>query len=356
MTLVELRRFTELASTPEQKQLALQYWRDMFMHQLDGPGLHQLMKELRQIVDEYEGDRLLVAEDENISYMGHGADELHLVFNFPLMRTPRLTPEHIRQNQELRLAELEALPAGGWPCNTLNNHDTPRVYTAFGDKVHNADLARLNAALVLTLKGTPFLYNGEEIGMSDLLITDPSRLRDTMATWYYAALIQDLGMDPSQAALSAAAMTRDRNRTPMQWSSGPNAGFSPGEAKTWLPVNPNYAEGINVLDQADNPASLLNYYRRLISVRKSTPALMTGDYRPLAPASNDYFAFLRSAPDQTVLVALNYSERRQSLEPGVPEFQHARVLFTSAARAPRVESLDGLALGPFEVLIAELLE
>jgi alpha-glucosidase len=356
MTLLELRRFTESAGTPEQKEVALQYWRDMFRHQLDGPGLHQLMKELRQVVDEYEGDRLLVAEDENISYMGNGADELHLVFNFPLTRAPRITPAHIRQNQELRLAQLESLPAGGWPCNTLNNHDTPRVYTAFGDKVHNADLARLNAALVLTLKGTPFLYNGEEIGMSDLLITDPSRLRDTMATWYYAALIDDLGMDPAEAALSAAAMTRDRNRTPMQWSSAPNAGFSPPEVETWLPVNPNYSEGINVLDQADNPASLLNYYRRLIAVRKNSTALTNGDYQRLAPASDDYFAFLRSTPAQTVLVALNYSERRQSLEPAIPEFQHARILFSSAARARRVESLDGLVLGPFEVLIAELLE
>jgi alpha-glucosidase len=325
------------------------------MHQLEGPGVHDLMKELRRIVDEYEGDRLLLGEDELIAYLGDGSDELQLVFNFPLLRTPRMTPKHIRTNQELRLAQLEALPTAGWPCNTLGNHDTPRMYNSFGDKVHNADLARLNAALVLTLKGTPFLYNGEEIGMSDLIITDPSQLRDTMATWYYDALTNDLGVEPAQAALSAGVMSRDRCRTPIHWSSAPNAGFSPPGVQIWLPVNPNYAEGINVLDQQDNPASLLNYYRRLISVRKSTPALMTGEYKPLEADSGEYIAFTRTAPGQSVLVVLNYSEGRHRLSPGIEGYHRARPLFSSAARARRAEPLQGLAIGPFEVLIAELL-
>ena len=229
------------------------------------PGLHDLMKELRAILDEYDGDRMLVGEDDNIAYMGNGDDELHLVFNFPLMRTERITPSHIRLNQKERLTQLEALPIKGWPCNTLGNHDTSRIHTRYGDKQHDADLARLHAALVLTLKGTPFLYNGEEIGMTDLIITDPTKLRDTMATWYYDSLVNELNVAPEEAARRAGEMSRDKNRTPMQWSDDPNGGFSPAEVETWLPVNPNYREGINVKEQGHNPNSLLNYYKRLLA-------------------------------------------------------------------------------------------
>ena len=168
MDLAELRRVFDLAQTPAEKKQIKKYWHDMFKNQWGQPGLHDLMKELRAILDEYDGDRMLVGEDDNIDYMGNGDDELHLVFNFPLMRMERITPGHIRRNQKERLTRLDALPLKGWPCNTLGNHDTSRIHTCFGDKQHDAELARLHAALVLTLKGTPFLYNGEEIGMTDL--------------------------------------------------------------------------------------------------------------------------------------------------------------------------------------------
>src|SRR5512133_1852952 len=278
MNLAELRRASELAKTPKEKKRIERYWHDMFKYQWAGPGLHDLMKELRAILDEYDGDRMLVGEDDNIDYMGNGNDELHLVFNFPLMRTERITPSHIRLNQKDRLAQLEKLPFPGWPCNTLGNHDTSRIHTRYGDKQHDAALARLHAALVLTLKGTPFLYNGEEIGMDDYIITDPTKLRDTMATWYYNSLVKDLSVDPQEAALRAGEMSRDKNRTPMQWSNNPNAGFSPADVQTWLPVNPDYARGINVRDEEHNPASLLNYYKLLLKVRKQTPALIEGEY------------------------------------------------------------------------------
>ena len=130
------------------------------------------MKELRALVNEYPGDRVLIGEGDDIAYYGNGSDELHLVFNFPLMRTNRLTPAWVRANQAERLA---ALPPGAWPCNTLGNHDVGRMWTSYGDGVHDAALARLHAAMLLTLKGTPVLYNGEEIGMTDLLLEGVSQ-------------------------------------------------------------------------------------------------------------------------------------------------------------------------------------
>ena len=357
MNLAQLRRFSELARTPEEIKLRFKYWHDMFKNQWGGPGLHDLMKELRAIIDEYGDDRMLVGEDENIDYMGDGQDELHLVFNFPLADADRITPEHIRRNQKERIARLDKLPKGGWACNTLGNHDRPRIYTKFGDGKHDANLARLNAALVLTLKGTPFLYNGEEIGMTDYLITDPTKLRDTMATWYYNSLIRDLDVPAEEAALRAAEMSRDRNRTPMQWSNNPNGGFSPQDVQTWLPVNPNYAHGINVRDQDHNPASLLNYYKLLLGVRKHTPALMEGEYIPLNKTSKEHFDFLRKTSEQTVLVVLNYTDK--SLELDFSRLKEIKgkelhILFSSAERLHGNKAPRGLTISPFEVFIAEV--
>lgn len=356
LDLAGLRRAFELAQTPGEKEQVGENWYNMFKYQWAQPGLHDLMKELRAIIDEYD-DRMLIGEDDDIAYMGNGNDELHLVFNFPLMRVGRLTPSLIRLNQKQRLTQLDALPVKGWPCNTLGNHDTSRIHTFFGDKQHDAELARLHAALVLTLKGTPFLYNGEEIGMTDLIITDPTKLRDTMATWYYDRLVNELKVGAEEAARRAGEMTRDKNRTPMQWSDGPNGGFSPAGVETWLPVNPNYRDGINVRDQEHNPSSLLNYYKQLLQARKGSSALIEGEYIPVHRTAKDYFAFLRKSAEQTVLVILNFSKEQLELDfSRVREIKghNLHILFSSAERLAAVKPLRGLAISPFEVFIAEV--
>ena len=355
--LAELRRASELAHTPAEKKRIEKHWYDMFKNQWGQPGLHELMRELRAILDEYEGDRMLVGEDDDISYMGNGNDELQLVFNFPLMRTERITPEHIRRNQKERLARLDALPVRGWPCNTLGNHDCSRIYTRYGDKLHDAALARLHAALVLTLRGTPFLYNGEEIGMTDYMLTDISQVKDTMGSWYYHAIVTEMGVHPDEAIQRTAAMTRDKNRTPMQWSNKPNAGFSPAEVTTWLPVNPNYRNGINVRDQQHNPSSLLNYYKQLLQVRKNSSALIAGEYIPLDTTAKDYLACLRKSEDQTVLVLLNFSAKKLELDFSrvkALKGHNLQILFSSAERLKTAKPPHGLTINPFEVFIAEV--
>lgn len=327
-------------------------YQQLMRFQIQQPGLHELMQELRGLVDEYPGERVLVGEDEDVAFHGAGDDELHLVFNFPLMRAERLTPAHIRANQAVRLAEL---PPGAWPCNTLGNHDTPRVWSRYGDGVHDAALARLHLALMLTLKGTPFLYNGEEIGMADLELTHLSEIRDTAAINQYQVMITRLGFSPEAALREAIRTTRDRCRSPLQWSDAPNAGFSPAGVQTWLPVHPNSAEGVNVAAQEGAPHSLLQFYRRLLRLRRATPALVGGDYHALHPHSQDYLAFLRhdETAAQTCLVLLNFSDEEQTVIFDLPDHQ-PRLLFSSADRADQPLALDWLALAPFEVLIAEL--
>jgi len=357
MNLTQLRRALDLAKTPEEKKRLEKVWGEMFKHQYGQPGVHDLMKELRAILDEYDGDRMLVGEDDDIKYMGDGNDELHLVFNFPLMRTKRITPSHIRSNQKERLAQLEALPIKGWQCNTLGNHDSSRVHTAFGNRQHDAELARIHAALVLTLKGTPFLYNGEEIGMTDYMLTDISHVKDTMGSWYYHSIVTEMGVHPEEAMQRTAEMTRDKNRTPMQWSNHPNTGFSPANVQTWLPVNPDYKRGINVRDQVHNPSSLLNYYKLLLKVRKGKPALIAGDYIPLHNTSQDYIAFLRKSEEQTILVVLNFSEQALKLDFSRAreiKGKNLRLVFSSAERLLTTKPARGLSINPFEVFIAEV--
>ena len=206
------------------RQQAAREFEQLLRYQREQPGVHELMQELRTLVNAYPGDRVLIGEADDVAYYGTGDDELHLVFNFPLMHAQRLTPAHIRANQAERLA---ALPEGAWPCNTLGNHDAPRVWSRYGDGLNDAALARVHAALILTLKGTPFLYYGEEIGMTDLELTDLRQIRDTAALIQYRRLTEVLGLSPAQAAKRVARITRDRCRSPMQWADAPTWRFQP---------------------------------------------------------------------------------------------------------------------------------
>lgn len=283
------------------------YFMDMFRHQVDKPEVHQIMRELRAVVDEYD-DRVLIGETDAIEFYGNGTDELHLNFNFPLMRTGRLTAQHVKENQTKR---LNALPENAWPCNTLGNHDSSRVYTAFGDGANNDIQARLHLMLLLTLKGTPFLYNGEEIGMSDLLIEDPALFRDPLSLLYAEMEERVNGSDGKKAALVGAKMGRDRNRTPMQWSNEANGGFCPPNVSPWLPVNPNFAAGINVDDQVGKPDSMINFYRRMLLARRQNPALQVGDYQVIDIGDDQVLCYSRKYQEDELLIVLNMSAEKQ---------------------------------------------
>jgi alpha-glucosidase len=322
----------------------------MHKYQVDQPGVHELLQELRSLIDEYDGDRVLVGEVDDIAYYGDGTNELHMVFNFPLMRTNKLTPAWIRANQQERLS---AMPAAAWPCNTLGNHDAPRVYSRYGDGEHNDQFARLSLALMLTLKGTPFLYNGEEIGMSDFMLPSIEQFRDNLGIWIYRELTENFGAPAEIAFKVVQTITRDKCRTPMQWSNAPNGGFSPPDIQTWLPVNPNYAKGVNVNQQCDTPGSMLNFYKHLLAVRKSTPALIQGDFQELSEDAEVIFAFLRSTTAQRCLVALNYSDQSESLTLNLDDTV-GKLIYSCNDRDSSVD-LTTLRVAPFEILIVELI-
>jgi alpha-glucosidase len=348
---LELHQALLTAESEEERARLIEQQKAMFQYQRDLPLVHDLMRELRAVIDEYP-DRMLVGETESIAYYGDGHDELHMVFNFPLMRTKRLAPAWVRANQQERLA---ALPPGAWPCNTLGNHDQSRVYSHYSDGQNGDALARLSLALMLTLRGTPFLYYGEEIGMTDLPLEDVGHFRDNLGVWVYHTAVDQLGLPPAMALVFANLFGRDKCRTPMQWANAPSAGFSPDGVQTWLPINPSYAQGVNVADQLDDPDSLLTFYRRMLRLRKETPALVAGDYTPLHEEAEDYLAFLRrsEANGQTCLVVLNMSNQAHTLSLDLDA--HApRLLFSSFMRDGDTDDVSQLPIAPFEVYIAEL--
>ncbi|HXY51451.1 MAG TPA: alpha-glucosidase [Terriglobales bacterium] len=297
------------------------------------PEMHEALKRLRKVADEYNA--VLIGEtwthdiDELREYYGAHNDELQMPMDFLFTEVNKLSPPEFRR----QIAGVEA--SGGWPVFVISNHDIIRSYNRYGDGVHNDDIAKLMASLYLTLRGTPILYYGEEIGMRN---NDPQHKEDVKDP------IGKLGWPQERG--------RDGERTPMQWNDSPNAGFS--QATPWLPVPASYKTH-NVAAESKDPNSILNVYRKLLSLRRTNPALLEGNYTGLNPDDPNVLSYLRSYKGEAVLVALNMSGTAQqasfNLESqGFPKAGFKSLLTTgqAAAQGQRV------SLPPFAVFIAEV--
>jgi alpha-glucosidase len=316
----------------------------LFKYQHDLPEIHPIMQELRKMADEYPAC-FVVGETSDRAFLGDGTNQLHSVFNFDMLNTNRLRPEPIRY----AIGKwLETIPKGAWISNTLNNHDQSRVMTHFGDGKNDIALAKLSAAVVVTLEGIPFLYYGEEIGMEDYSVQSFEELRDLVSNVYRELMLAE-GKTDEEILTDLATFSRDRCRTPMQWDKNANAGFSPAGVKTWLPVHDNFRQGMNVAEQEQDEDSLLHFYRKLLHCRKDNYALQYGKYRVVDSEQNEYLAFLRESDKGSVLVLLNFSENAAK----VGYSASAEVLLSNEKRSERVQT-GALSLLPFEILVLQL--
>ena len=290
------------------------------------PEVHDLIRQMRAVLDSYD-DRMMVGEtylpnDMLMKYYGTSDKlECHLPFNFQLILA-KWDAAGVRKMVDDYEA---ALPSDGWPNWVLGNHDQHRLATRVG-----ADQSRVANMLLLTLRGTPTCYYGDELGMENVPIP-PEKIQDPPAI-----------NQPEIAHL----VGRDPERTPMQWDDSPNAGFAAPDVKElWLPLDSKYKE-VNVASEINDPRSMLNFYRKLLACRRSTPALQIGDYRSINPESTEAqencFVFERQAGDQRVIVALNFSNREQKLSLSNLEIGKL-VLSTSLDREGDV-SLSGFRL------------
>jgi alpha-glucosidase len=257
------------------------HWQLLPLYTTDRPEVHEVIAGLRRVADEFN-DRLLIGEiylppGRLVSYYGRHLEGVHLPFNFGLLETRW----HARGIATL-IEEYEgALPAGSWPNWVLGNHDRPRIATRVG-----AGQARVAAMLLLTLRGTPTIYYGDEIGMTNTEVP-PELVRDPLGK-------------------SVPSLGRDGARAPFRWDSSRFGGFS--EATPWC-VWTDDGDLPNVAEQHTNPASLLSLYRRLIEVRRRNAALAVGSYEPLV-ASGDLLLFKRSHRGfASIIVALNLGDQ-----------------------------------------------
>jgi alpha-glucosidase len=251
----------------------------------DRPEVHEVIRGMRAVIDHYP-DRMMVGEiylpmERLMTYYGSGgSDEVHLPFNFHLIRLPW----HARVLADT-IARYEALlPADRWPNWVLGNHDRPRIASRVGRAQ-----ARVAAMLLLTLRGTPTLYYGDELGMEDVPIP-PDAVRDT-----FERNVPGLGFG------------RDPERTPMQWDTSPHAGFTTG--RPWLPLAAD-ADTLNVEREIIDRRSMLSLYRRLIDLRKAEAALAVGTYTPIE-AGGDLLAYVRTLGERSLLVVLNLGGHAQ---------------------------------------------
>ena len=263
------------------------YFRFLPAYSVDQPEVHDIVKEMRKVTDEYD-ERVLIGEiylpvSSLVTYYGSDSEEeAHLPFNFQLITLPWDAREIAAAIDQYE----GALPEGAWPNWVLGNHDKHRIATRVGPRQ-----ARIAAILLLTLRGTPTMYYGDELGMKNVFISS-KRIQD-----------------PHEKNIPGLGLGRDPERTPMQWDATENAGFTGGTP--WLPLGRNYRK-VNVSVQMEEEGSMLQFYKRLIKLRIAEPALHSGNFRPLE-ASGNLLAYIRRHEEQKWLIVLNLGSGKGSL-------------------------------------------
>ncbi len=294
------------------------------------PGVHDVLQNLRKVADEH--DAVLIGEtwtkniDELKQYYGGKNKELQMPMDFMFTRVDKLDPAEFRR----QIAAADS--SGGWPTYVISNHDITRSYNRYGDGTHNDDIAKVMGALYLTLRGTPIMYYGEELGMEN---NNPKRKEDVK--------------DPEGRTGWPKEIGRDGERTPMQWSDAANAGFSTHEP--WLPVPESYKTH-NVDTESKDPNSVLEFYRKVLALRHTNAVLLEGNYTALNEDDANVLSYLRTYKGKSVLVALNMTASPQKTTFKLPG---SGKNLQSLVATPQVGNTGSeVSLPAFGVLIAEV--
>jgi oligo-1,6-glucosidase len=329
---------------------------------LNGPRIHEFLNEMNREVLAGR-DLITVGETPGVSvadaraYTDPARAEVDMVFTFAhvdLDQAPGGTKWDIIP---LRLTDLkstlsewqEGLADVGWNSLYWNNHDQPRVVSRFGDDgAHRVASAKALGTVLHLMRGTPYIYQGEEFGMTNTPFASLGQYRD-VESLNWAAQAADQGMPEDQILAKLAIKSRDNARTPVAWDAGPNAGFSTGTP--WIGVNPNHVE-INAEAAMADADSVFHHYRRLIELRHTLPVVVEGDYRPLMPDDEQVFAFVRSLEGDQLLVLANLSGESAEVDLGADSALLAGEVLLAGGAADTA-SLAGIeavpaVLGPWE--------
>jgi len=327
---------------------------------LGGPRIHDYLQEMHRAVFAGRDAQLLtvgempgVTVDEARLFTDPARAEVDMVFQF----------EHVSLDQgeskwdvsPLQLRDLKAslgrwqagLAHTGWNSLYWNNHDQPRAVSRFGDDgVWRVRSAKALATVLHLHRGTPYIYQGEELGMTNVPFEGIEDFRDIESLNHYATAVA-AGSDPEVVLAGLRTMGRDNARTPVQWDDSPHAGFS--TAEPWIPVNPNYVE-INAASAEADPESVFHHYRRLIELRHKEPVVAHGDFTMLLPNDDRVYAFTRRLDDDELLVVANLSGEAPTLDAAqLPGWGGTEVLVTTVCGER--DGRDGGCLAPWEARV-----
>lgn len=289
----------------------------------NGPRLHEFLQEMhREVLQHYDimtiGEGPGISQQEANLYVGEDRQELNMIFHFGHMFIDfgpegRFDPVPWTRRQFFQVFENwdQALGETGWSSLYLGNHDFPRMVSRWGDeKKYPKKSAKLLATLLFTQRGTPGIFQGDEIGMTNTPFGGIEDYRDVDTLNFYREY-EAAGKDMEEFLLHARSVSRDHARTPMQWGSSENGGFTQGEP--WIMVNPNYQE-IHVEAALADPDSIFHYYRQLIQFRKAHPVLIYGETTVLNPAvEGPVYVYMRQLEEEVFVIVLNFSSDEHTM-------------------------------------------
>ncbi|TDT69713.1 oligo-1,6-glucosidase [Hypnocyclicus thermotrophus] len=290
---------------------------------MNGPRVNEFFKEMnKEVLSNYNimtvGECPGATPEHASSYANIDGSKLNMIFTFEHVSLDH-GPYGKFDIKPLKLKDLKEninkwqieLYNKAWNSLYLMNHDQPRAVSRFGDdKKYRVESAKMLITFTMTLCGTPYIYQGEEIGMTNISFDSIEKYRDLETLNYYNEALNN-GADKNKLMKAIHYMSRDNSRTPMQWDNTKNAGFSNADT-TWINVNPNYTK-INVKEALNDENSILNYYKKMIKIRKSNLTLIYGEHIPFMNDNENIFAYIKKYENQLYIVYLNFSKNKQSI-------------------------------------------
>ncbi|AFH63803.2 oligo-1,6-glucosidase [Paenibacillus mucilaginosus K02] len=327
----------------------------------NGPRIHEFLQEMnRRVLSRYDimtvGETPGITAEEAVLYTGEDRGELNMVFQFEHMD---VDSEGSKWNvKPWKLTDLKRilnkwqleLQGRGWNSLYLNNHDQPRMVSRFGnDGPYRVESAKMLATLLHTMQGTPYIYQGEEIGMTNVRFGSVEEYKDIETlNWYKERMAE--GADPAELLRAVHAKGRDNARTPFQWAASPNGGFTAGTP--WLAVNPNCHE-INAEEARRNPDSIFHYYKKLIALRKQHDIMVYGEFISILDEHEQIYAYLRKLGEERWLILLNFAGESAVFElPGSVEGSGGELIIGNYGDAEsQAASVRQVDLRPYEARV-----
>jgi oligo-1,6-glucosidase len=316
----------------------------------NNPGIHEYLQEMNEkVLRHYDiftvGEIPFVTPEDGLLYVGEGRNELHTLFHFEV--ADDMPSWDMLRYKAIQTRWYVGLAGKGTNSQFLNNHDHTRQVTRYGnDSTYRVQSAKLLATMVHTLPGIPYIYMGEEIGMTGVRFPSIDDYDDIAMKNKYHEFVNK-GQDPSQVFESLLALSRDNSRTPIQWNAKENAGFTTG--KPWIKVNPNYKE-LNVEADLASPDSIYRYYQQLIAIRKANPVMIYGSYTDISEGNSKVYAYIRELDGVRWLIVLNHTNNVQAFTIPSEYLQStASLVIGNYISKPTLSST--LQLNPHEALI-----